>query len=183
MTPVRTRRESVEEISSGFLAQLIRKGGGTLSGYARKSAAFWHHTITLAEDEVKHFKIFQEMEKNVEPEMVNTEVLSSARNVFQSLQQDRQGLDVAGEQVEAYEKAREVELHELHRERTRVSTLILVVLTPLVGTPMAHLKPPPTADVVDFFAHARQAMPDVPINLGCGRPMGETKVALDRAAG
>jgi polyhydroxyalkanoate synthesis repressor PhaR len=49
----RDRRESVEEISSGFLAQLIRKGGGTLSGYARKSAAFWHHTITLAEDEVE----------------------------------------------------------------------------------------------------------------------------------
>lgn len=66
--------------------------------------------------------------------------------------------------------------------RHPVSTLILVVLTPLVGTPMAHLSPPPTADVVDFFAHARQAMPDVPINLGCGRPMGEVKVALDRAA-
>ncbi len=66
--------------------------------------------------------------------------------------------------------------------RHPVSTLILVVLTPLVGTPMAHLSPPPTADVVDFFAHARQAMPGTPINLGCGRPMGEVKVALDRAA-
>ena len=66
--------------------------------------------------------------------------------------------------------------------RYPVSTLILVVLTPLVGTPMADLEPPPVADVVDFFAEARAAMPDTPVNLGCGRPMGEMKIALDRAA-
>ncbi len=66
--------------------------------------------------------------------------------------------------------------------RYPVSTLILVVLTPLVGTPMAHLEPPPAGEVVDFFAHARGAMPETPVNLGCGRPMGEMKIALDRAA-
>lgn len=63
-----------------------------------------------------------------------------------------------------------------------VSTLILVVLTPLVGTPMGHLEPPPLADVTDFFATARARMPDTRVNLGCGRPMGSMKVALDRAA-
>ncbi len=66
--------------------------------------------------------------------------------------------------------------------RYPVSTLILVVLTPLVGTPMAHLEPPPVGEVVDFFAHARAAMPETQVNLGCGRPMGEMKIALDRAA-
>jgi lipoyl synthase len=66
--------------------------------------------------------------------------------------------------------------------RYPVSTLILVVLTPLVGTPMGHLPPPPIADVTDFFQTARARMPDTPVNLGCGRPMGDTKVALDRAA-
>ncbi|HZE05325.1 MAG TPA: radical SAM protein [Solirubrobacteraceae bacterium] len=66
--------------------------------------------------------------------------------------------------------------------RHPVSTLILVVLTPLVGTPMAHLPPPPLADVTDFFAVARARMPDTRVNLGCGRPMGAAKVALDRAA-
>ncbi len=66
--------------------------------------------------------------------------------------------------------------------RHRVSTLILVVLTPLVGTPMGHLPPPPLEDVTDFFAAARARMPDTRVNLGCGRPMGEMKVALDRAA-
>ena len=63
-----------------------------------------------------------------------------------------------------------------------VSTLILVVLVPLIGTPMAHLPPPPVADVTDFFARAREAMPDTTVNLGCARPMGAMKVELDVAA-
>lgn len=63
-----------------------------------------------------------------------------------------------------------------------VSTLIVVVLVPLVGTPMAHLPPPPVADVVDFFAAARRAAPALPVNLGCARPLGEMKAELDRAA-
>jgi len=66
--------------------------------------------------------------------------------------------------------------------RYPVSTLILVVLTPLVGTRMGHLSPPPLAEVTDFFAHARQEMPEIPVNLGCGRPLGQMKVDLDRAA-
>jgi uncharacterized radical SAM superfamily protein len=66
--------------------------------------------------------------------------------------------------------------------RHPVSTLILVVLVPLVGTPMAHLPPPPTAEVVEFFAAARAAAPATPINLGCARPLGAAKVELDRAA-
>ncbi len=66
--------------------------------------------------------------------------------------------------------------------RYPVSALVLVVLTPLTGTPMAHLDPPPVGEVIDFFAHARAAMPETPVNLGCGRPMGEMKVTLDRAA-
>lgn len=63
-----------------------------------------------------------------------------------------------------------------------VSTLILVVLVPLVGTPMAHLPPPATEDVTTFFAAARQAAPAIPVNLGCARPMGRVKVDLDEAA-
>ena len=63
-----------------------------------------------------------------------------------------------------------------------VSTLIIVVLVPLVGTPMEHIPPPPVPEVIDFFALARATMPTTTINLGCGRPMGDTKVTLDRAA-
>jgi uncharacterized radical SAM superfamily protein len=63
-----------------------------------------------------------------------------------------------------------------------VSTLIIVVLVPLVGTPMAHLPPPPVADVVDFFATTRAAMPTTKVNLGCARPLGPMKRELDEAA-
>lgn len=63
-----------------------------------------------------------------------------------------------------------------------VSTLILVVLVPLVGTPMEHIPPPPVDQVVDFFALSRHTMPTTTINLGCGRPMGPVKLELDRAA-
>lgn len=63
-----------------------------------------------------------------------------------------------------------------------VSTLIIVILVPLVGTPMEHIPPPPFEECVEFFAEARFAMPDTRINLGCGRPMGDLKVSLDHAA-
>ncbi len=63
-----------------------------------------------------------------------------------------------------------------------VSTLILVVLMPLTGTPMAGVAPPPVEEVADFFSLARTSMPTTKINLGCGRPMGETKKQLDWAA-
>jgi uncharacterized radical SAM superfamily protein len=66
--------------------------------------------------------------------------------------------------------------------RYPVSTLILVVLTPLVGTPMAGVWPPSIDEVTGFFAEARQAMPTTQVNLGCGRPMGPMKTALDKAA-
>lgn len=66
--------------------------------------------------------------------------------------------------------------------RYPVSTLILVVLTPLSGTPMANVAPPPVEKLVDFFATARATMHDTKVNLGCGRPLGDAKVALDRAA-
>jgi uncharacterized radical SAM superfamily protein len=66
--------------------------------------------------------------------------------------------------------------------RYPVSTLILVVLTPLSGTPMAHIPPPPAAEVAEFFAAARLAAPATPINLGCARPLGRAKTDLDHAA-
>ncbi len=66
--------------------------------------------------------------------------------------------------------------------RYPVSTLIIVILVPLVGTPMEHIPPPPFAEVVEFFAASRAALPTTSINLGCGRPMGALKVDLDHAA-
>ena len=66
--------------------------------------------------------------------------------------------------------------------RYPVSTLILVVLVPLTGTPMAHIPPPSPREVADFFATARVAAPATTINLGCARPLGPVKTELDQAA-
>ena len=63
-----------------------------------------------------------------------------------------------------------------------VSTLILVVLVPLAGTPMAKFPPPRVDQVADFFATARLAAPATTINLGCARPLGAVKRELDQAA-
>jgi hypothetical protein len=63
-----------------------------------------------------------------------------------------------------------------------ISALVLVVLTPLAGTPMAGLAPPPVDQVTGFFATARLAVPGTPVNLGCARPPGAMKLELDQAA-
>ncbi len=63
-----------------------------------------------------------------------------------------------------------------------VSTLIIVILTPLVSTPMEFVVPPSVEEVSSFFGDARVAMPETRINLGCARPMGAIKAELDMAA-
>ena len=60
--------------------------------------------------------------------------------------------------------------------------LVLVILTPLTGTPMVGLAPPPVSEIADFFAGARRALPDTPVMLGCARPLGKVKIEIDRAA-
>jgi hypothetical protein len=64
----------------------------------------------------------------------------------------------------------------------RVKLLVLVVLQPLYGTPMAGLAPPPVDEIGEFFAAARRALPDTPISLGCARPLGPIKREIDRLA-
>jgi hypothetical protein len=66
--------------------------------------------------------------------------------------------------------------------RHRPKLLVLVILTPLLGTPMANLPTPPPDVVADFFQLARRTLPDRPIVLGCARPLGPVKRELDRAA-
>ncbi len=66
--------------------------------------------------------------------------------------------------------------------RHRPKLLVLVILMPLLGTPMANADPPSPQAVADFFRLARQALPERPIVLGCARPLGPSKLAIDRAA-
>ncbi len=62
------------------------------------------------------------------------------------------------------------------------AALVLVVLMPLLQTRMAHVRPPALDDIVAFFKRARLRLPTVPIFLGCARPAGEMKEAIDKAA-
>lgn len=60
--------------------------------------------------------------------------------------------------------------------------LVLVILMPLGGTPMAGVEPPPLADIAAFFERARKALPTTPVMLGCARPLGDVKREIDRLA-
>lgn len=60
--------------------------------------------------------------------------------------------------------------------------LVLVILMPLTGTPMAGVPPPPLNEIEDFFHAARQALPDIPIQLGCAKPLGPIKTEIDLLA-
>ncbi len=60
--------------------------------------------------------------------------------------------------------------------------LVLVVLMPLTGTAMAISQPPSLAEIGGFFETTRKTMPDIPVMLGCARPMGLMKRDIDRLA-
>jgi uncharacterized radical SAM superfamily protein len=48
--------------------------------------------------------------------------------------------------------------------------VVIVVLTPLKGTPMSNVSPPLPIDIARLIASARLIMPHIPISLGCERP-------------
>jgi uncharacterized radical SAM superfamily protein len=50
------------------------------------------------------------------------------------------------------------------------ASLVIVVLTPLKGTPMSGVTPPSPEEIARLIATARLMMPSVPISLGCERP-------------
>jgi hypothetical protein len=60
--------------------------------------------------------------------------------------------------------------------------LVLVILMPLTGTPMAVSRPPSLAEIGGFFELARKTLPTTPVMLGCARPMGWLKTEIDRLA-
>ena len=63
------------------------------------------------------------------------------------------------------------------------SALVLVVLTPLPGTPMCDATPPAPIEVASLIGYARSVLaPDTPILLGCARPGGLYRREIDRLA-
>jgi hypothetical protein len=47
---------------------------------------------------------------------------------------------------------------------------------------MRDVEPPPLDEIGAFFEAARRALPRTPVMLGCARPLGEMKRAIDRLA-
>ena len=60
-----------------------------------------------------------------------------------------------------------------------IKALVIVVLTPLPGTPMEHVKPPKPLDVARVMLAARILMPKIPLLLGCISPRGLYRIALE----
>lgn len=64
----------------------------------------------------------------------------------------------------------------------RPDALVIVVLTPLKGTPMEGLTPPSPLEIGRLIARARLLMPDVPISLGCERPRDRQGWQMEKLA-
>ncbi|MBU0734524.1 MAG: hypothetical protein KKG10_10280 [Proteobacteria bacterium] len=62
------------------------------------------------------------------------------------------------------------------------AALVIVVLTPMKGTPMEGAKPPSPLDVGRLVARARLLMPEVPISLGCERPRNREGLLMELLA-
>ena len=78
--------------------------------------------------------------------------------------------------IKAEMKALEIiRSHEPH-------VLVIVVLTPLKGTPMAGASPPSPLEIARLVAKARLLMPKVPISLGCERPRNKKGWEMERLA-
>ena len=63
--------------------------------------------------------------------------------------------------------------------RHNPAAVIIIGLTPLRRTPMAHCSPASPNDVVSVIVEARKLMPRKPIALGCARPKGKIREQTD----
>ena len=66
--------------------------------------------------------------------------------------------------------------------RFQPSALVVVVLTPLKGTPMERVPPLRPIEVARLIARARVTMPNIPISLGCERPRNKGDVLMEALA-
>lgn len=66
--------------------------------------------------------------------------------------------------------------------RHRPDALVLVVVMPMYATPKRPFVTPDPHEVGRFFLEVREALPDIPLLLGCARPPGAVKVAIDTYA-
>jgi uncharacterized radical SAM superfamily protein len=66
--------------------------------------------------------------------------------------------------------------------RHRPDAVVLVVVMPFYAPPNRPFATPDSREVGGFFMDAREALPDIPLLLGCARPAGRVKVEIDSYA-
>jgi len=65
--------------------------------------------------------------------------------------------------------------------RIKPTTIVIIALMPLRGTPLENVKTSPT-DVAKVIAIAKLMFPDVPLTLGCARSKGTDRELIDELA-
>jgi len=105
-------------------------------------------------------------------------VIASLENLFKS------GLDVVPHIVAGLMHGKlHGEYNALHIiSRFTPSSLVIVVLAPLKGTPMSGVLPPSPIEVARLIATARLMMPHTPISLGCERPRNKEGRIMEELA-
>lgn len=66
--------------------------------------------------------------------------------------------------------------------RHRPAALVLVVIMPFYAPARRPFAVPPSSEVGRFFMDAREALPDIPLLLGCARPPGRARQEIDAYA-
>ena len=64
----------------------------------------------------------------------------------------------------------------------RIDAAVLVVVMPHYADSRRPFVPPDPVQVGSFFLDAREALPDIPVLLGCARPVGRVKSIIDAYA-
>jgi hypothetical protein len=67
-------------------------------------------------------------------------------------------------------------------QRHRPAALVLVVVMPFYAPAHRPFSVPESREIGRFFLDARQALPDIPLLLGCARPAGRAKTEIDTYA-
>ena len=62
------------------------------------------------------------------------------------------------------------------------SALVIIALTPVRKTPMELITPPSPENIGRIMTTARLGFPDIPLLLGCARPIGQHKIDTDQYA-
>jgi uncharacterized radical SAM superfamily protein len=62
------------------------------------------------------------------------------------------------------------------------SAVVIIALSPVRKTPMENVTPPSPETIGRIMTIARLGFPDIPLLLGCARPMGQHKIDTDMYA-